>query len=254
MVVCEIVFSPTGGTRRVARIVSEVLSAQVRTLDLTARDGAWRGASCTEDEVAVIAVPSYGGRMPSLAAERLSAISGGGARAVLVCVYGNRAFEDTLVEMEDRAVAAGFCVVAAVAAVAEHSIVRKYAAGRPDSEDRLRLEEYARRIAERLHAGADSLMEPLPGNRPYRESKRVGLVPLPSRACDGCGACARRCPAGAIDTADPKRVDEARCISCMACVAVCPKSVRRISRVKAAAVSAMLGKVCSGRRECGIFL
>lgn len=188
MVVCEIVFSPTGGTRRVARIVSEVLSAQVRTLDLTARDGAWRGASCTEDEVA------------------------------------------------------------------EHSIVRKYAAGRPDSEDRLRLEEYARRIAERLHAGADSLMEPLPGNRPYRESKRVGLVPLPSRACDGCGACARRCPAGAIDAADPKRVDEARCISCMACVAVCPKSVRRISRVKAAAVSAMLGTVCSGRRECGIFL
>lgn len=254
MKVCEIVFSPTGGTRRAARIVAGALSGQIRSIDLTARGGAWRGASCTGDEVAVIAVPSYGGRVPAVAAERLAAVAGGGARAVLVCVYGNRAFEDTLVEMEDAAVAAGFRVVAAVAAVAEHSIVRKYAAGRPDAEDRRRLEEYAGLIAERLEAGAESLMQPLPGNRPYRESKRVGLVPSPSRACDGCGACVRRCPVGAVDAEDPRRVDEAKCISCMACVAVCPKSARRISRVKAAIVGAMLGKVCSERRECEVFL
>ena len=254
MNVCEIVFSPTGGTRRAARIVAGALSGQVRSIDLTARAGAWRGASCTEDEVAVIAVPSYGGRMPSLAAERLSAMSGGGARAVLVCVYGNRAFDDTLVEMEDVAAAAGFRVVAAVAAVAEHSIVRRYAAGRPDGEDRRRLEEYAGRIAERLAAGAEALMHPLPGNRPYRESKRSGLVPLPSAACSGCGACVRICPAGAIDAEDPRRVDGEKCISCMACTAACPEAARRIPSEKEAAVSAMLGKVCSERRECGLFL
>ena len=72
--------------------------------------------------MAVIAVPSYGGRVPGTAAGRLGAIRGNGARAVLVCVYGNRAYEDTLVELQDIAKQAGFRVTAAVAAVAEHSI------------------------------------------------------------------------------------------------------------------------------------
>lgn len=218
------------------------------------REGSWRGESCCGDDVAVIAVPSYSGRVPATAVERLSSMDGGGARAVLVCVYGNRAFEDTLAELEDVAVAAGFRVVAAVAAVAEHSIVRKYGAGRPDGEDLGRLAEYADRIAHRLAAGADAPMSPLPGNRPYREAKRVGLVPSPTRACTGCGACAARCPVGAIAAEDVRRVDADRCISCMACVAVCPEGARRISRLKSMAAAAMLRKVCSERRECELFL
>lgn len=84
-------------------------------------------------------------------------------------------FEDTIAELEDVATAAGFRVVAAVAAVTEHSIVRRYGAGRPDEEDVRRLGGYADRIAERLAAGAAGPLSPLPGNRPYRESKRVGL-------------------------------------------------------------------------------
>lgn len=258
MKVCEIVFSPTGGTRRVADAVTgrlaERLSAERHRVDLMQREGAWCGASCCGDDVAVIAVPSYSGRVPVTAVERLSSMDGGGARAVLVCVYGNRAFEDTLTELEDVAVAAGFRVVAAVAAVAEHSVVRKYGAGRPDGEDLGRLAEYAERIAERLAEGADHPLSPLPGNRPYREVKSLGLVPSPTRACTGCGACAVRCPVGAIAAEDVRRVDSQSCISCMACVAVCPEGARRISRVKSMVASAMLRKVCAERRECELFL
>lgn len=253
MVVCEIVFSPTGGTRRAARIVSEVLSAQVRTLDLTARDGAWRGASCTEDEVAVIAVPSYGGRMPSLAAERLSAISGGGARAVLVCVYGNRAFEDTLVEMEDRAVAAGFRVVAAVAAVAEHSIVRRVAAGRPDAADRARLQQMAETIRAKLDAGERG-RPMIPGHRPYKKGGVSRMVPAPTPACTRCGLCAARCPVGAIDPQDPGRVNADACLCCMRCVAVCPHGARRVDAALLAALGEKLGALCARRREPELYL
>lgn len=258
MNICEIVFSPTGATRRAADVVSgrlaERLGCGSRTLDLMRREGSWRGASCSGDEVAVIAVPSFGGRVPSVAAERLAAVDGGGARAVLVCAYGNRAFEDTIAELEDVATAAGFRVVAAVAAVTEHSIVRRYGAGRPDGEDVRRLGGYADRIAERLAAGAAGPLSPLPGNRTYRESKRVGLVPEPTRSCTGCGACAARCPVGAIAADDVRKVDAGKCISCMACVAVCPEGARRISRLKMAAVTAMLRKVCSERRESELFL
>ena len=63
--------------------------------------------------------------------ETLAAVCGCGARAVLMCVYGNRAYEDTLVELADTAEKAGFHVIAAVAAIAEHSVVRRFAAGRP---------------------------------------------------------------------------------------------------------------------------
>lgn len=91
----------------------------------------------------MIAVPSYGGRVPQAATERLSAIRGNGAKAVLLCVYGNRAYEDTLVELEDTAKQAGFRVIAAIAAIAEHSIARQFATGRPDAQDQARLHTFA---------------------------------------------------------------------------------------------------------------
>lgn len=79
------------------------------------------------DDIAFLAVPCYGRRVPALAAQRIAQINGNGAKAVLVCSYGNRAYEDCLVELQDVAEAAGFRAVAAVAAVSEHSIVHRYA-------------------------------------------------------------------------------------------------------------------------------
>ena len=105
-------------------------------IDLLPSDGSYDSLELHREDVCFIAMPSYGGRIPKTAAERLVRIKGGGAKAVLVCVYGNRAYEDTLIELKDRAEDAGFIVYGAVAAVAEHSIMRKFAAGRPDEKDR----------------------------------------------------------------------------------------------------------------------
>lgn len=127
----ELSFSPTGGTRKVADCLSQALARKSDQLTLTDRGVAFAGLSLTEDDVALIAVPSYGGRVPAPAVERLSRIKGNGARAILVCVYGNRAYEDTLVELQDTVRQAGFRVVAGIAAVAQHSIAHRFAAGRP---------------------------------------------------------------------------------------------------------------------------
>lgn len=126
----DIVFSPTGGTKKVADCLTDTLEGDVTTIDLTDSKQDFHAVSLTKEDVAVISVPSYGGRVPAVAVERLGMVHGNDARTVLVCVYGNRAYEDTLVELEDAAKQAGFQVIAAVAAIAEHSIARQFAAGR----------------------------------------------------------------------------------------------------------------------------
>ena len=93
----KICFSPTGGTERVAAILAKALASETVSVDLTARDVDFGSVTLGKDDVAMIAVPSYSGRVPAVAAARLAEMHGNGARAILVCVYGNRAYEDTLV-------------------------------------------------------------------------------------------------------------------------------------------------------------
>lgn len=201
----------------------------------------------------MIAVPSYGGRVPQTATERLSAIHGNGAKAVLLCVYGNRAYEDTLVELEDAAKQAGFRVVAAVAAIAEHSIARQFATGRPDEQDQAQLRTFAEKIRTKLDAG--DLAEPvIPGNRPYKKGGGAGMVPKPTKDCVKCGLCAKECPVQAIDPNDPKEVDGKACISCMRCVSVCPHDARKVNGMMLAAVGVALKKACADRKEDELYI
>lgn len=253
MKIYEITFSPTGGTQKSADMLTKALGSACTAIDLTDSHADFSAVSFASEDVAVIAVPSYGGRVPAPAAERLRTMQGNGARAVLVCVYGNRAYEDTLVELEDKAKQAGFHVIAAATAIAEHSIAHRYAAGRPDSADEKRLQAFADKILEKLSCGNNT--EPqLPGNRPYKKAGGSGMVPKPTKGCNNCGLCAEKCPVQAIDPNDPKRIDKDKCISCMRCVTICPQSARKVSPVMLTAVDVALKKVCSERKEGELYL
>ena len=124
----EILFSPTGGTAKVAAALTTDWSS-VKTIDLSIPSTHYEDICLESDSLAVIAMPAFGGAAPQLALDRLSRIHGNGALCVIAAVYGNRAYEDTLVLLEDYAQTAGFQVIAAVSAVAEHSIIHQYAAG-----------------------------------------------------------------------------------------------------------------------------
>lgn len=254
MNVYNIFFSPTGGTFKVADTLAKALSDGVcHQIDLTVPDGRIQLGASSQSDLAVIAMPSYAGRVPKVAGERLAGVNGAGMRAIIVCVYGNRAYEDTLIELYDIAERAGFNVVAAIAAIAEHSIVRKYATGRPDEDDMSVLRQYGTEIMQKLLSGDNSCPR-IPGNRPYKDGMKAGPIPQPSDECTGCGACAEQCPTGAIDMNDVSIVNKDKCISCMRCVSVCPISARHIPLAMLQALEQHLEPLCSSRKANELFV
>lgn len=255
MSVVQIIFSPTGRTRRAAEIIAAELRTVGAVVDLTDAGADFSSVTLNKDDVAIIAAPSFAGRVPALAAPRLAQIRGGGAACVALCVYGNRAYEDTLLELSDAASRCGFRVAAGVAAVAEHSVVRAYAAGRPDEKDVETLKSFAREIAAKIRRGVDGGVPAMPGNRPYKELSGGGtLVPRAGEGCVRCGLCAQRCPAHAISAEDPSVTDAGKCVSCMRCVSVCPRSARAVDANIISAVALKLRDACSVRKEPELFI
>ncbi len=250
----QMIFSPTGGTKRTAEAITSSWTASVETVDLTDADMDFSGYRISPEDVVLIALPSYGGRVPGLAAERLSKVHGNAAKCALLCVYGNRAYEDTLVEMEDIAEKCGFTVIAAVSAIAEHSIMHQFASGRPDQNDKEQLKSYAQAIIEKMKKASPNERIQIPGGRPYKKSGGVGLVPKATKECVGCGLCAKQCPAQAIDREKLRSADSGKCISCMRCVVKCPHSARKVNGAMVSAAAMAMKKVCSVRKECELFI
>lgn len=248
MNVVEIVFSPTGGTEKVAHIIGTQWNENTEKIDLSDAKADFTKFEITQQDMVLIAMPSFGGRAPVTAIERLRQISGNGAKCTLVCVYGNRAYEDTLAEMEDAAKECGFQVIAAIAAVAQHSIIPQYAANRPDTSDEKQLEQFARQIANKSNVSSS-----IPGSRPYKKAGGAGLVPKPDKSCARCGLCAEKCPVQAIDSTK-FNADSKKCISCMRCLKLCPQNARKVNGMIVSAAAMAIKKACSVRKENELFL
>lgn len=230
MTIHQIAFSPTGGTRRVSELLCSGIEAKSILTELCVKEEELCLPSIAAGDLVVVSMPVYAGRVPALAVERLNAVESNGATCVIVAVYGNRAYEDALVEMQDVATAQGFNVVAAVAANAEHSICRMYGAGRPDAADAGELASFGRAILERVQGGKPFGRLALPGNRPYKQGCS-GPFPVANQDCTECGVCASQCPTGAISADNPKDNNNQLCIGCMRCVSGLPVACEGHRRV-----------------------
>ena len=252
MKIHKIIFSPTGGTKRACDYLCEGMDKEQIETDLCLKDDKIMLPRISKDDLAVIAMPVFAGRVPALAVERLRRIEGNNARCVIVAVYGNRAYDDALLEMQDVASGIGFQTIAAVGAIAEHSIARVYAAGRPDDKDRRTLSDFGVEIIKRLENIAEYTPLSLPGNRPYRQGN-VGPFPEAGEGCSACGVCREQCPADAIPENNLRSVNKEKCISCMRCIAVCPSKVRNVGPVEAM-VTEKLKPLCSARKDNELFI
>lgn len=245
------VFSPTGTTEKVAATIALGSGAAVSGVDLSAPVAE---QAVAENTLLLAAAPVYGGRIPEVALERLAALKGMGGPAVAVAVYGNRHYDDALLELKEALEKGGFRVIAAGAFVAEHSIVRSIAAGRPDAGDRKAAREFGAAVAAKLALPADRQSSiTVPGNPEYRAYSPSPAHPVGDETCVKCGLCAAKCPVGAIPAETPAATGEA-CINCMRCVALCPQKCRAMPAAALEASRAKLSAIAAEPRKNEIYL
>ncbi|MCI8578778.1 MAG: 4Fe-4S binding protein [Lachnospiraceae bacterium] len=253
--VTGIYFSPTGHSKKVVRVIVSRLGGNTEYLDLTDA-GKRPDYHFHENEVVVVGAPVYGGRLPQTAVERFRKLHGNQTPAVLVVTYGNRDYDDALLELKDVLVEQGFRPLTAAAVVAEHNVIPSFASARPDGADVKRLQHFADKTARKMKlVSCNYVLKDLTvkGKRPYKEYHGVPLKIKVSSSCDNCGTCIRKCPVQAISRTDSRVMDEERCISCMRCIHVCPVHGRSISRLLLLVVKQKLKKDCSGRKEPDFF-
>lgn len=249
-------FSPTGGTRKAAEIIGRAIDPQATEIDLSARTLEKLPHDLGLNDVLLAAVPVFGGRVPAIALERLREITGHDTPAIPVVVYGNRDYDDALLELKTALESNGFRSVAGIACIAEHSIMHVYATGRPDASDEECLKRFAAQITTKLDQIKGRIAAPITvkGNPEYKPYNGVPIKPHATRACNRCGTCAALCPVGAIPMDNPQKTDTKTCISCMRCVSVCPHQARKVSKLMVALSTQMLKKACESRKEPELFI
>lgn len=228
-------FSPTGTTKAVVQGIGRGINHEnMEFLNITTPEARKKPLQTSKDELLVIGVPVYMGRIPALIIEWLNAIQAHNTPTVCVVVYGNRVYEDALLELKNIILKCGGIPIAGGAYIGEHSFSNREtptAAGRPDSDDIQHAEEFGRNIREKLQSvssPSELSAVPIPGVFPYRGDStlwKVDFIAVNDR-CIHCGVCAEECPVGAINQQNSSVINQETCITCCACIKNCPKHAR----------------------------
>ncbi len=253
-----IYFSPTQTTRKVIEAIAHgVQPVTIEHLDLTPPGARTRKLPEMHDGPVIIGSPVYSGRLPAEAVFRLRRLTGNGVPAVIVVVYGNRAYEDTLLELRDLVVETGFKPVAAGAFIGEHSYstnATPIAVRRPDADDLRKAREFGEMIRVKLKTIREAGEVPpigVPGHFPYKERGTLSSIsPVTDETvCAKCEKCASVCPTAAITVRDTVVTDRSACIRCCACVKTCSTGARMMDDPRIRQVAEQLSMNCRGREE-----
>ena len=249
MRIVSIYFSPTGGVEQAVQAFGQALQEQLGGSvawlqhNFTLPNGREEAPLIAPDDWVIVGVPVYAGRVPNLMLPFLNTLRGNGAKVIPVVTYGNRAYDQALLELSQLMVQQQFQLVGAAALVSRHAFSDLLAGDRPHVADRAALKAFAHAVVERWQEESNA---PLSNYSPLREltdsfgaplhyyqpTDVVGnaidlrkVKPITTDACRQCGWCAQQCPMGAISTHDPQQVTGI-CIKCCRCVRGCPAGAK----------------------------
>jgi len=258
-------FSPTGTTKKISHAIIQAMNIEAtKTINLTSPDVRNTRMNSIDEDILLIAIPVYAERVPEMVLPFLSNLTGNGKPVILVTVYGNIGDGMALDELYSIAKKAGFHVVGAGTFIGEHSFSTSevpIAENRPNREDLAIAEEFGRHILKKLqnddHADVvipQGKMLFIANVLPKNSAKIFTKTPNVDRnLCNGCGACAKLCPMGAINK-ETLEINDMSCLRCFACVKKCPKKARKIVYHKKFVVSKFLKAKGKVHREPKIYV
>ena len=256
-------FSPTGTSRAIVQAVGRGIGHHaVELVDFTLPKTRERHLKTAADELLIVGVPVHVGRVPDVACRWLRTLEADNTPTACIVVYGNREFDDALLELTDVIKERGGLPVAAAAFIGEHSFSSAdtpIAVARPDAADLYQAELFGRAVEKKLRSAPsadESLSVEVPGNRPYRERlpRPAGSFIATAEVCVECGSCAEACPVGAIDAENSAEVRDDECIFCCACIKSCPEHARTIRLSSLKEIAVRLSEECVVRKEPECFL
>lgn len=241
--VWAVYFSPTGNTKKVittmAKKAAGVLSVPMETFDFTLPENREGVTSFESEDLVFFSTPVYAGRIPNKMLPYVQSVfEGNGAFAVPVSVFGNRNFDNGLIELRNELELHGFHTIAAAGIPTEHVFSNKLATGRPDADDLAKIAEFGEKVAKKV---AD--MTEIPAKIEVRGDDPVTAYYTPlgtdgkpavflkakpktdPEKCTKCGICATVCPMGSIPKDAPDTCTGI-CIKCHACIKACPAGAK----------------------------
>lgn len=261
-----------------ARKEAPVKFEKAANINFTSAEARKENYSFDEDDIVVFGVPVMAGRVPNVLLDFLDTLEGGGALAVPVVVYGNRDYDDALIELRDILEDRGFHTLAAAAFIGEHSFSETLAAGRPDIKDMKVAETFTKNLVKMVDKLMNNLCEgrsleeciagispaKVEGQKPYRsyyvprdrDGNTMDLLKvkpvLDKDKCTECGTCVEFCPMGSIKKEAPGYV-EGMCIKCGACIKKCPAKALRFDDAGYICHKEQLEEDCAKRKEPALF-
>ena len=254
-----IYYSPTGTTQKIVREISENIGLKLISENNIA-ENIIESIPIAKNCLTIIGLPVYGGRLPITAIETLEKIQSNQSPVVIVVVYGNRDYDDSLLELQEITNNCGFNIIAGAAFIGEHSFSlddKPIAKNRPDKQDLEKCKNFAKLITKKLKHLNKLTTLTIPGNYPYKERKQLPATVHPEtnhEQCDLCGICADVCPTNAISIQDLVITDGELCTLCCACVKYCPEDARTFDNPAINEIRERLILNCSIRKEPVFFV
>lgn len=218
----KVYFSPSGTTEKIVNEVAKNFNMNRENYDLLSFDE----EKNFEDELVIIGMPVFNGRIPKLARKRLSRMKGNNTKAIVILNYGNMEYLDALLELTDLLKENNFNIVGVATTVSQNSLFNEIGYNRPDEFDLARIDEFSKRVLKKLENNEDNEIF-VSGYKPYTQyTKPTYSINCDEDLCTECLDCYYTCPEEAIPEMAPTLTDRDSCTSCSTCINVCSEGAR----------------------------